>query len=101
MFSIIFKKIFGSKNDRYIKRKMQIVAKVASYEPEMQKLTDEDFPARIAEYKARVMAGEASLDELLPEVFALVREAGKRVLGMRHFASQRLGGLTLLDSKIA
>ena len=101
MFSIIFKKIFGSKNDRYIKRKMQIVAKVASYEPEMQKLTDEDFPARIAEYKARVMAGEASLDELLPEVFALVREASVRSLGMRHFDVQLIGGMVLHSGRIS
>ena len=100
MFSIIFKKIFGSKNDRYIKRKMQIVAKVASYEPEMQKLTDEDFPARIAEYKARVMAGEASLDELLPEVFALVREASVRSISMRHFDVQLIGGMVLHSRRI-
>ena len=64
MFNLIFKKIFGSKNERYVKRKMQLVAQIAAFEPDMQSLTPEDFPARIAEYKRRVAEGEASLDEL-------------------------------------
>ncbi len=101
MFSLIFKKIFGSKNDRYIKRKMQLVAKIASYEPEMQGLAEADFPERIAAYKSRVMAGEATLDELLPEVFALVREASVRSLGMRHFDVQLIGGMVLHSGRIA
>ena len=101
MFSLIFKKIFGSKNDRYIKRKMQVVAQIAAFEPEMQKLESEDFPVRIAEYKRRVAEGEASLDELLPEVFALVREAGVRSLGMRHFDVQMIGGIVLHSGKIS
>ena len=101
MFSLIFKKIFGSKNDRYIKRKMQIVRTIAAFEPEMQKLAPEDFPERIAEYKRRVQSGEASLDELLPEVFALVREAGVRALGMRHFDVQLLGGMVLHSGRIS
>ena len=101
MFSLIFKKIFGSKNDRYIKRKMQNVAKIAAFETEMQKLSDEDFPERIVEYKRRVMAGEATLDELLPEVFALVREASVRSLGMRHFDVQLIGGMVLHSGRIA
>ena len=101
MFSLIFKKIFGSKNDRYVKRKMQLVARIAAYEPEMQKLAPEDFPARILEYKRRVAEGEATLDDLLPEVFALVREAGVRSLGMRHFDVQMIGGMVLHSGKIS
>ena len=101
MFSLIFKKIFGSKNDRYIKRKRQAVAQIAALEPEMQKLADEDFPARIAQYKERVMAGEVSLDAILPEVFALVREASVRSLGMRHFDVQLIGGTVLHSGRIA
>ncbi|MDL2315768.1 preprotein translocase subunit SecA [Desulfovibrio sp. OttesenSCG-928-A18] len=101
MFSLIFKKIFGSKNDRYIKRKQQLVAKIAAFEPEMQKLAPEDFPRRIEEYKRRVQQREAGLDELLPEVFALVREASVRSLGMRHFDVQLIGGMVLHSGRIA
>lgn len=101
MFSLIFKKIFGSKNDRYIKRKMQIVRAIGALESEMQKLTAEDFPARIAEYKKRVQSGEVSLVHILPEVFALVREAGIRSLGMRHFDVQLIGGMVLHSGRIA
>ena len=101
MFSLIFKKIFGSKNERYIKRKMQNVAKIAAFEPEMQQLSEADFPGRIVEYKRRVMAGEATLDELLPEVFALVREASVRSLGMRHFDVQLIGGMVLHSGRIS
>ncbi len=101
MFSLIFKKIFGSKNDRYIKQKMQVVARIVAFEPEMQKLAPEEFPARMAEYKRQVMAGEADLDGLLPEVFALVREAAVRSLGMRHFDVQLIGGMVLHSGRIA
>jgi len=101
MFSLIFKKIFGSKNERYIKRKMRDVAKIAALESAMQQLSDADFPERIAEYKCRVMAEEAALEELLPEVFALVREAAVRSLGMRHFDVQLIGGMVLHSGKIA
>ncbi len=101
MFSLIFKKIFGSKNERYVKRKMQLVARIAAFEPEMQKLEPADFPARILECKRRVAEGEATLDDLLPEVFALVREAGVRSLGMRHFDVQMIGGMVLHSGKIS
>jgi preprotein translocase subunit SecA len=101
MFSLIFKKIFGSKNDRYIKRKLQTVRAVAALEPEMQKLSEAEFPVRIAECRRRVREGEASLEELLPEVFALVREAGVRSLGMRHFDVQIIGGMVLHSGRIA
>jgi preprotein translocase subunit SecA len=101
MFSLIFKKIFGSKNDRYVKRKMQIVRAIGALEPEMQQLADPYFPERITEYKRRVQSGEASLDQLLPEVFALVREASVRSLGMRHFDVQLIGGMVLHSGRIS
>jgi preprotein translocase subunit SecA len=101
MFSPIFRKIFGSSNDRYIKRKMQIVRATGALEPAMQKLEQADFPARMEELKAAVGAGEKTLDELLPEVFALVREASVRSLGMRHFDVQLVGGMVLHAGRIA
>ncbi|MDL2216771.1 preprotein translocase subunit SecA, partial [Desulfovibrio sp. OttesenSCG-928-M14] len=101
MFSLIFKKIFGSKNDRYVKRKMQLVRKIGALESEMQKLPDEAFPERIANYKRMVKEGEASLDSLLPDVFALVREASVRSLGMRHFDVQLIGGMVLHSGRIS
>jgi preprotein translocase subunit SecA len=101
MFNLIFKKIFGSKNDRYIKRKMRIVSQIAALEPAMQKLEPAEFPARILEYKRRVAEGDVTLDDLLPEVFALVREAGVRSLGMRHFDVQMVGAMVLHSGKIA
>ena len=101
MFGYILKKIIGSTNDRYIKRKMQTVAAIGALESEMQTLQDADFAVRIAAYKEAVAKNEKNLDELLPEVFALVREASKRVLGMRHFDVQLVGGMVLHSGKIA
>ena len=80
---------------------MQTVAQIAAFEPAMQKLEPEEFPARIIEYKRRVAEGEATLEELLPEVFALVREAGVRSLGMRHFDVQMIGGMVLHSGRIS
>ena len=100
MFSAILKKILGSSNDRYLKKLDPTVARIAAFEPQMQALADEDFPARIAAWKEEVAAGR-NLDELLPECFALVREAGKRVLGMRHYDMQMVGGLVLHQGRIA
>ena len=77
MFGFIFKKIFGSKNDRYLRRLRPIVARINALEPQMQELADEDFAQRMAEYRQQVQAGERTLDDLLPEVFALVREAAE------------------------
>ena len=101
MFGFLFKKIFGSKNERYLKRLRPLVAKINALEPEMQALADEDFAARIAQYKVEVQENGKSLDELLPEVFALVREASRRVLGMRHYDVQLVGGIVLHKGKIA
>ncbi len=92
--------IFGSRNQRLIKELSRKVAATNSLEPEMQALRDEQFPERTQELKAR-FAGGASLDSLMPEAFALVREASRRQLGLRHFDVQLIGGLTLHMGKIA
>lgn len=101
MFSFVFRKIFGSKNDRYLRRLRPLVRKINSLEPSMKELADEDFPVRIAEYKKAVQEDGRKLDELLPEVFALVREASLRVLNMRHYDVQLIGGIALHQGKIA
>lgn len=101
MFGFLFKKIFGSKNERYLKRLRPLVQKINALEPEMQALADEDFAGRIAKYKTEVQENGKSLDSLLPEVFALVREASRRVLGMRHYDVQLVGGMALHKGKIA
>ena len=101
MFGFIFKKSFGSKNDRYLRRLRPIVARINALEPQMQELADEDFAQRMAEYRQQVQAGERTLDDLLPEVFALVREASRRVMGMRHYDVQLVGGIVLHRGKIA
>ena len=101
MFGYMFKKIFGSKNERYLRRLRPLVARINALEPAMQELADEDFARRMGEYREAVQAGETSLDELLPEVFALVREASRRVLGMRHYDVQLIGGMVLHKGKIA
>ncbi len=100
MFNAIFSTIFGSRNDRFIKKLKPQIDAIASFEPEMEKLTDEQFPQKIAQWKEEVSAGK-DLDELLPEVFALVREAGKRSLGMRHYDVQMVGGMVLHGGRIA
>ncbi|WMW65208.1 preprotein translocase subunit SecA [Nitratidesulfovibrio liaohensis] len=100
MFDTLFKSIFGSSNDRYIKRCRTRVEAINALEPQMQALADADFPARIAEYREQAQNGR-SLDDLLPEVFALTREAGKRALNMRHFDVQLVGGMVLHEGRIA
>lgn len=101
MIGYIIKKIFGSKNDRFLRKTKGIVNKINALEPEMEKLPDEEFASRIAQYKIDVQENGKSLDDLLPEVFALVREASKRVLGMRHYDVQLVGGVALHKGKIA
>ncbi len=100
MFNFIAKKVFGSVNDRAIKGMMQDVAKINEFEPEISKLTDEDLKAKTLEFKQRLKNG-ASLDDILHEAFAVVREASKRVLNMRHFDVQLVGGIVLHQGKIA
>jgi preprotein translocase subunit SecA len=96
----MLKKIFGSKNDRFLKQCRGDVARINALEPEMQKLSDDDMRAKIAQWRGEVENGR-TLDDLLPECFALVREAGVRSLGMRHFDVQLIGGMALHQGKIA
>ena len=100
MISTLLKKVFGSRNDRLLKRYTQSVRATNELEPELQKLSDDDLRARTEQFKARVTAGE-TLDQLLPEAFATVREASNRVLGLRHFDVQLIGGMVLHQGKIA
>ena len=93
-------KIFGSRNDRLIKQYRRKVAVINKLEPEIKALSDEQLKAKRAEFRQRLADG-ASLDSLLPEAFAVVREASFRVLGMRHFDVQLIGGMVLNDGKIA
>ena len=101
MFGFLFKKIFGSTNDRYLRKLHPMVQRINAFEPEMQQLADADFPVRIAQYRQEVQDGTRTLDALLPEVFALVREASSRILGMRHYDVQLVGGMVLHKGKIA
>ena len=101
MIGFLVRKIFGSKNDRFLKRLRPLVAKINALEPEMQALADEELPQRLAVYREQVQNGEKDLDAVLPEVFALVREASTRVLGMRHYDVQLLGAMALHNGKIA
>jgi preprotein translocase subunit SecA len=100
MISGLLKKIFGSRNDRLIKQYSQTVVRINALEAGLQTLSDEQVRAKTGEFKERLTAGE-SVDDLLPEAFAVVREAGKRALGMRHFDVQMIGGMVLHDGKIA
>jgi len=100
MISGLLKKLFGSRNDRLIKQYSAVVRKINALEAGISALSDADLRAKTAEFKARLANGE-TLDALLPEAFAVVREAGKRVLGMRHFDVQLIGGMVLHDGKIA
>ncbi|BBB31742.1 preprotein translocase subunit SecA [Thermotomaculum hydrothermale] len=108
MFNSIVTKIFGTKNDRYIKSRWPIVEKVNSLEPEYEKYTDGELKEKIQNFKEivqqRYKEGEKLqkiLDEILPDVFAIVRETAKRKLNMRHFDVQVLGGIVLHEGKIA
>ena len=100
MFGALAKSIFGSSNDRYVKSLGRIVDQIASFEPAMQALSDEQLVAQTATFRDRLAAGE-TLDDILPEAFATVREASSRVLGMRHFDVQMVGGIVLHRGEIA
>lgn len=100
MFAPLFRKLLGSKNDRDVKRMYKTVNTVNALEEQMVALTDEQLQAKTNEFRERLAGGE-SLNKLLPEAFATVREAGKRVMGMRHFDVQLIGGQTLHEGKIA
>jgi preprotein translocase subunit SecA len=100
MLSTLFKKVFGSRNDRLIKQYAQKVKEINALEPTMQALSDDALRAKTEEFKQRYQQGE-SLDKLLPEAFAVVREGSQRALGMRHFDVQLIGGMVLNAGKIA
>ncbi|MBL8335166.1 MAG: preprotein translocase subunit SecA, partial [Rhodoferax sp.] len=93
-------KIFGSRNDRLLKQYRSSIAKVNALEPELEKLSDDALRAKTEAFKARVAGGEP-LDNLLVEAFAVVREGSKRVMKMRHFDVQMIGGMALHFGKIA
>ena len=96
----MFSKVFGTRSQREVKRIMPLVKKIEDLRPEMQKLTDEELRSKTREFKKRLDEG-ATLDDLLPEAFATVREAAKRVLGMEHFEVQLIGGIVLHQGRIA
>jgi preprotein translocase subunit SecA len=100
MFGALAKSIFGSSNERYVKSLGKLVDKVASFEPAISALSDEDLIGQTVKFRARLAAGE-TLDDLLPEAFATVREAGKRTLGQRHYDVQMIGGIVLHRGEIA
>ena len=100
MFAPLLKKLFGSKNEREVKRMLKAVQSVNAFEEQILALSDEQLRAKTDELKARLAKGE-TLDQILPEAFAVAREAGKRVMGMRHFDVQLVGGMTLHEGRIA
>ncbi len=100
MFSTVFTRLFGSRNERILKRLRKVVERINALEPSLTALDDAALAAKTAAFKARFHQGE-TLDSLLPEAFAVVREASKRTLGMRHFDVQLIGGIVLHEGKIA
>ena len=100
MFGGLAKSLFGSSNDRYVKSLNPILAKIASFEPSLQAMSDEELSAQTVKFRARLANGE-KLDDLLPEAFATVREAAHRVLGQRHYDVQMVGGIVLHRGEIA
>src|SRR5437588_11189071 len=100
MIQKILAKTFGTQNDRELKRLRPLVAQINALEPSIQPLSDDALRAKTAEFRQRLANGEA-LDDILPEAFAVVREVGKRVLNMRHFDVQLIGGAVLHQGKIA
>jgi len=100
MFAGIAKAVFGSSNDRYVKSMQPLVRKIASFEPNLQAMSDEELANQTSLFRARLDAGE-TLDQLLPEAFATVREAARRVLGQRHYDVQMVGGIVLHRGEIA
>jgi len=100
MLNSLLTRVFGSRNERLLRQLNVIVRKINALEPEMEKLSDEALKAKTPEFQQRVAAGE-SLDKVLPEAFAVCREASRRVLGMRHYDVQLIGGMVLHMGKIA
>ncbi len=100
MFGGLAKSLFGSSNDRYVKSLNPILAQIAGFEPALVAMSDEELSGQTAKFRARLASGE-KLDDLLPEAFATVREAAKRVLGQRHYDVQMIGGIVLHRGEIA
>lgn len=100
MITNILAKVFGTNNDRELKRLQPIVQKINSFEPDMRALSDEQFPLKTESFKEQLTQG-SSLDDILPEAFALVREAARRQLGQRHYDVQLIGGIVLHQGKIS
>ena len=100
MLNNIAAKIFGSRNERLIKQYRKTVSKINAFEPQMQALDDDALKAKTVEFRERLGKGE-TLDQILPEAFAVVREASQRVLGLRHYDVQLIGGIVLHQGKIA
>lgn len=101
MIGTIFSKLLGSKNDRQLKKVAKLVKKINSFQDEYKTLSDENLRSKTEEFKQRLATGQETLGDLLPESFAVVREASDRVLGMRHFDVQMIGGITLHQGRIA
>ncbi|MEE8555166.1 MAG: preprotein translocase subunit SecA, partial [bacterium] len=100
MLKRLLKLFYKTRNDRLLARYSDLVTRINALEPEMEALADEDFPRKTAEFRQRLAGGE-TLDDLLPEAFALVREASRRSIGERHFDVQLLGAMALHEGKIA
>ena len=101
MISSVFRKIFGTKNDREVKKYIKRVAQINALEPTYEKMSDDELKIKFNELKAQVVEEKVALDQILNDVFALVREASKRVLKMRHFDVQLIGGMVLNEGRIA
>ena len=101
MISSVFRKIFGTKNDREVKKYIKRVAQINALEPTYEKMSDDELKIKFNELKAQVVEEKVTLNQILNDVFALVREASKRVLKMRHFDVQLIGGMVLNDGRIA
>lgn len=100
MVSKFFSKIFGSRNDRVLKQLHKTVDNIANYETDIEQLDDAGLQAKTVEFQQALAAGK-TVNDILPEAFAVVREAGKRALNMRHFDVQMIGGMVLNQGKIA
>ena len=101
MISSVFRKIFGTKNDREVKKYIKRVAQINALEPTYEKMSDDELKIKFNELKAQVVEEKVTLDQILNDVFAIVREASKRVLKMRHFDVQLIGGMVLNEGRIA
>ncbi|EAC1839204.1 preprotein translocase subunit SecA [Campylobacter lari] len=101
MFSSVFKAIFGTKNDREVKKYLKRVAQINALESKYQNLSDDELKQKFIDFKTQIQKEEKTLDQILNDVFAIVREVGKRTLNMRHFDVQLIGGMVLHEGKIA